>query len=95
MMSHRKSLPPWHRSYSPFLTVSIKRYTSCKINRTGKQGTLKLIESYFLLMTVSLPKLQCYAEFVFCAITGKTRNRVNNFVKFYRQKRLKMVKGLN
>jgi hypothetical protein len=59
-------------------------------------------------MTLSLPKLQCYAKFVFHGITGKTRNKVklpaykagltghipaNNFEQFHRQKGPKLAKN--
>lgn len=38
------------------------------------------------LRLLNLPNFQCYTKFVFSAITGKTRNRIKNFVEFYRQK---------
>jgi len=51
------------------------------------------VEPYFSLMTLSLPKLQCYTKFVFHGITGRTRNKINNFEQFHRQKRPKLVKN--
>ena len=30
-------------------------------------------------MTLNLPRLRCYTKFAFCAMVGKTRNRINPF----------------
>ena len=67
--------------------VSIKRHIFFRDERPGIEKVLKLRQySIFHLRPLNLPKLQCYTKFVFCAITWKTRNRINNFVQFYRQK---------
>ncbi len=62
----------------------------------GKGGSPETqVERYFSLMTLSLPKLQCYTKFLFHGTTGKTRNKIDNFEQFHRQKRPKLVKNLN
>ncbi len=59
----------------------------------GKGGSLEIRARFYFSSTApNLPKLQCYTNFVFSVIIEKTRNRINNFVQFYRQKGPKLVR---
>jgi len=60
--------------------------------RTGKERVLKFgQDSISHLLPPNFPKFQCYANFAFCAITGKTGNRINNYVQIHRQNRPELV----
>ena len=78
------------RIYSP---SEHKRRIFCRDKRTGKEKVFKFgKDSISHLLPPNLPRLRCYTKFVFCAIIGKTRNRINNYVQFYRQKGSKVIR---
>jgi hypothetical protein len=87
-------LGSWDGFYSLLSRRADKKAHFLQGQENGKGGSLETRARFYFSSTApNLPKLQCYTNFVFSAIIGKTRNGINNFVQFYVQNGLKPVKS--
>ncbi|PIX21370.1 MAG: hypothetical protein COZ69_15145, partial [Deltaproteobacteria bacterium CG_4_8_14_3_um_filter_45_9] len=70
-----------------------KKARSSQGRENGKRESLKTQVIFCLsLKTPNVTKSHYYTKFAFFAIIWKIRNRIKNFIEFYRQHRKKVVK---